>query len=68
MAAVAEQTRAAGLQRWRLNVKPENLAARALYERWGMKVVLASVSMRIRWSDVERSVHAGGFRPHPCAS
>ncbi len=54
MAAVAERARAAGFQRWWLNVKPENLAARALYERWGMKVVLASVSMRIGWSDVER--------------
>lgn len=54
MAAVAERARAAGFQRWRLNVKPENLAARALYERWGMKVVLASVSMRVGWSDVER--------------
>ncbi len=30
MAAVAERARAAGFQRWWLNVKPENLAARAL--------------------------------------
>jgi GNAT superfamily N-acetyltransferase len=54
MAAVAERARAAGLQRWRLNVKPENVAARALYERWGMNVVLASVSMRVGWSHVQR--------------
>jgi GNAT superfamily N-acetyltransferase len=54
IAAVAERARAAGFQRWRLNVKPENVAARALYERWGMNVVLASVSMRVGWSYLER--------------
>jgi ribosomal-protein-alanine N-acetyltransferase len=43
MTAVAEQGRAAGFRRWMLNVKPHNTAARTLYERCGMSVVLASV-------------------------
>jgi hypothetical protein len=54
MAAMAERARAAGLHRWMLHVKPENLAARALYERCGMSVTLASVSMRMAWADVAR--------------
>jgi GNAT superfamily N-acetyltransferase len=51
MNALAERARAAGFARWMLNVKPENVAARALYERCGMHVAFASVSMRLEWRD-----------------
>lgn len=54
MHAAAARGRAQGLSRWMLNVKPENLAARALYERCGMKEVMASASMRLAWADVPR--------------
>ncbi len=60
MAAVAERGRGAGFRRWMLNVKPENVAARALYERCGLRVVLASVSMRVAWADVSRIAPATG--------
>jgi ribosomal protein S18 acetylase RimI-like enzyme len=65
MAAVAERGRGAGFRRWMLNVKPENVAARALYERCGMRVVLASVSMRIAWADVARIALAPGVVARP---
>ena len=54
MLAIAEPARAAGFRRWMLNVKPENVAARALYERCGMRVAFASVAMHLVWTDVER--------------
>lgn len=54
MHAAAVCGRALGLARWMLNVKPENLGARALYERCGMKEVMASASMRLTWTDVPR--------------
>ena len=54
MLAIAERARAAGFRRWMLNVKPENVAARALYERCGMRVAFASVAMHLAWTDVER--------------
>jgi len=67
IAAVAEQGRAAGFRRWRLNVEPDNAAARALYERCGMSVVLASVSMRIAWTDVARIEPVAGIVARPLA-
>jgi len=67
MAAVAEQGRAAGFRRWRLNVEPDNAAARALYERCGMSVVLASVSMRIAWTDAARIEPVAGTVARPLA-
>jgi ribosomal protein S18 acetylase RimI-like enzyme len=67
MTAVAEQGRAAGFRRWLLNVKPDNTAARALYERCGMSVVLASVSMRIAWADVARIEPLAGIVARPLA-
>jgi GNAT superfamily N-acetyltransferase len=54
MDALAERGRAAGFRRWMLNVKPENGAARALYERCGMRVVLESASLRLAWMDLAR--------------
>ncbi|MGO8996146.1 MAG: GNAT family N-acetyltransferase [Polyangiaceae bacterium] len=44
----------AGCSRWTLHVKPDNVPARRLYERCGMRVVARSRSMEIAWSEVER--------------
>lgn len=54
MDAVAARARELGHARWMLNVKPENVAARALYERAGLNVAFESASVRVRWSDVGR--------------
>jgi ribosomal protein S18 acetylase RimI-like enzyme len=67
MAATADRSRAAGFRRWMLNVKPENAAARALYERCGMHVAFASVSMRIAWIDVPRMPAPAGIAVHMLA-
>ncbi|MGH7286365.1 MAG: GNAT family N-acetyltransferase [Polyangiaceae bacterium] len=53
MFAIAERARAAGFQKWMLNVKPENLAAQALYESVGMKIAFESVSFRFAWAHLE---------------
>ncbi len=42
------------LERWYLNVKPDNVAAIALYERSGMRASMASASVRIAVDDVVR--------------
>lgn len=47
------QMRAAGLRRWRLNVKPGNVAARRLYESLGMREQFASCALRFDWSLVD---------------
>jgi hypothetical protein len=52
MHAIAEHGRNAGFEKWMLNVKPENTAARALYESFGMRDAGESVSMRFRWNDI----------------
>jgi ribosomal protein S18 acetylase RimI-like enzyme len=54
MNALAERGRNEGFETWMLNVKPENTAARALYESCGMRDACESVSMRFRWSDVAK--------------
>ncbi|MEO7110193.1 MAG: GNAT family N-acetyltransferase [Polyangiaceae bacterium] len=54
MNALAERGRNDGFEKWMLNVKPENEAARALYESCGMRGTCESVSMRFRWSDVAK--------------
>jgi ribosomal-protein-alanine N-acetyltransferase len=54
MDALAGRGRAAGIRRWMLNVKPENVAARELYVGCGMQVVLEGVSVRLAWADVAR--------------
>lgn len=54
MSAVAERLRAAGCTRWRLNVKPDNAAALALYHRVGMRVAHRSAAVRLTWSTVDR--------------
>ncbi len=61
MTAIADRGRAAGFRRWMLNVKPENVAARALYERCGLRVAFASVSMHVAWTDVARMATPAGI-------
>jgi ribosomal protein S18 acetylase RimI-like enzyme len=65
MNALAERGRAAGLRRWMLNVKPENTAARELYTRCGMQVVLEGASLRLAWADVARLEPAPGVTVRP---
>jgi len=67
MAGLASRARAAGFDRWMLNVKRENAAARALYESCGMAVAHESVSMRVRWLDVERLPSAAEVAVGPVA-
>ncbi len=54
MNEVAARTRQAGVTQWSLNVKPDNVAAIALYERMGMAFAHDSVAMRMRWDVIER--------------
>ncbi len=54
MIELSKRARAAGLRRWMLNVKPENVAARKLYAACGMAVVLESVQLRLAWADVAK--------------
>lgn len=73
MNAIAEHGRKSGFQKWMLNVKPENTAARALYESCGMKDAGESVSMRFRWSDISNlekapDVTARELEPHEDAT
>jgi len=52
--AVAQKAREAGCTTWCLNVKPENTAARALYESVGLAPAHASKAVRLAWSLVPR--------------
>lgn len=67
MDTLAERGRAAGFRRWMLNVKPENVAARELYARCGMKVVLEGLSVRLAWADVSRLAPSLGVTTRPLA-
>lgn len=49
MEAVAERFRAAGCARWYLNVSQDNVAARRLYERCGLRSTHAACAARLRW-------------------
>lgn len=62
MDALAARARALGLARWRLNVKEENTAARALYTRYGMSVDHEAASVHFAWSNVPRLEVAEGVR------
>jgi GNAT superfamily N-acetyltransferase len=53
LVAAREEMQAAGLRRWCLNVKPGNVAARALYESLGMRAQYASCALRFDWSLVD---------------
>jgi GNAT superfamily N-acetyltransferase len=50
MNMTAERLRARGKRFWRLNVKPDNRAAVALYERMGLQTKYATKSLRLRWA------------------
>lgn len=54
MDALRQRFRDAGCTRWCLNVKPDNTAARALYEACGMERVHASRVVRFTWELVDR--------------
>jgi GNAT superfamily N-acetyltransferase len=60
MTALAARAKERGLARWMLNVKPDNVAARALYEACGMTVAMESASVQLQWSDVPRLEDAPG--------
>jgi GNAT superfamily N-acetyltransferase len=49
-----------GFTRWMLTVKPDNVAARALYESMGMVEVMASAVVRLPWAAVSRLPRADG--------
>jgi ribosomal protein S18 acetylase RimI-like enzyme len=50
MEATARHLRGAGKARWRLNVGPQNVAARTLYESLGMRTLYASRAVRLPWA------------------
>lgn len=54
MDAIASRLRAAGADRWCLNVKPENTPAVKLYERVGMRVLYPFHAFRFPWELVDR--------------
>lgn len=59
MNAIAARARTAGCTTWCLNVKPENTAAIALYERFGLARAHASRALQITWAQVheENQLH-----------
>src|SRR6476659_9411441 len=59
MHATADLLRAHGKPTWRLNVKPDNAAALALYERLGFQRRYASKALRLPWRALE-NLPAGG--------
>lgn len=50
MSATAAELRAKGKRTWRLNVKPDNHAALALYARMGMQLQYAAKALRLPWT------------------
>lgn len=53
MRALAERFRARGCSQWRLNVKPDNAPALALYTSLGMRPARESVTLRVTREQVE---------------
>lgn len=53
MQGVAERARATGCTAWCLNVKPDNVAAIAFYERLGLEPAYRTRALRIAWSALE---------------
>lgn len=51
---VANELRAAKCTTWRLNVKPQNTAALALYASLGFRREYGSVSLKVEWPVLER--------------
>lgn len=58
MAEIANRARAAGCTAWCLNVKPENTAAIALYERVGLARAFGTRVLRVPWSLVGPATEA----------
>jgi GNAT superfamily N-acetyltransferase len=54
MQELAKRGRAMGFGRWTLRVKPENLAARNLYESCGLRTVLEGVKLRVAWTHLAK--------------
>jgi GNAT superfamily N-acetyltransferase len=54
LSEVATRLRAFGCKHWRLNVKPDNVAAIALYHRLGFQFLYHSTSFRVPWALVDR--------------
>jgi len=54
MLELSQRAQVAGLRRWMLNVKPENVAALELYAECGMKVVLECVQLRLAWTNIAK--------------
>ena len=59
MEVIADRARSEHCTTWCLNVKPQNTAAVALYERMGMDRAFESRALKIAWSKVENQ----GTRP-----
>lgn len=59
MHAAADRMRDAGIDGWRLNVKPDNAQALRLYEGLGMTVRFASVAMRMGWDIIDAFPEVG---------
>ena len=53
MHATAEHLRSRGKGSWRLNVRPSNQAARALYERIGLRAKYTAKALRLPWAAAE---------------
>ncbi len=53
MNALATELRAKGCRAWRLNVKRDNKAAIALYERCEMRVAYESTAFELSWDELE---------------
>ena len=53
MTSFADRLRAHGIERWELNVKPDNVPAIALYERLGMRPVYRTDVLRLTWAQAE---------------
>ncbi len=54
MRELVTRAKCAGCTRWTLHVKPDNVRAIRLYERFGMQAVARSTAMWIAWGDVAR--------------
>lgn len=58
---VRGEARAAGCERWYLNVKRDNATAQRLYERVGLRYELAAHVMKLPWANAPRVAVTGGL-------